>query len=137
MKPIFIYYNNLNFDQNKRFILEFSDDDRLEGVLFKKNKDYYITSISCYVDLTADVTELPQFYKIKEVLDLSNVILADGVDLGYKKNAIQTTYEGENYMFKIDKINWSKYIDNIEFFDVNLKKKKVCICLFTLQRIRR
>ena len=137
MKPIFIYYNNLNFDQNKRFTLEFSDDDRLEGVLFKKNKDYYITSISCYVDLTADVTELPQFYKIKEVLDLSNVILADGVDLGYKKNAIQTTYEGENYMFKIDKINWSKYIDNIEFFDVNLKKKKVCICLFTLQRIRR
>ena len=43
----------------------------------------------------------------------------------------------ESYAFKINEINWSKYIDNIEFFYYNLKKKKTCVCLFTLQRIRR
>ena len=59
MEPSFIYYNNLSFDQNKRFTLEFSDGDLLEGVVSKKNKDYYITSMSCYVDLTVDVTKLP------------------------------------------------------------------------------
>ena len=91
--------------------------------------------MSCYKDLTVDVTKLPQFYKIKEVLDLSNVVLADGVDLGYKKNVIQTTYEGENYMFKIDKINWSKHIDNIEFFDVNLKKRKFAYVYSTYKEL--
>ena len=66
-------------------MLEFSDGDLLEGVIFKKNKDYYITSTSCYVNLTVDVTKLPQFHKIKEISDLANAILADGVDFGYKK----------------------------------------------------
>ena len=113
MEQTFVCYNNLSFDQNKRFSLEFSDGDLLEGVIFKKNKDYYITSMSCYVDLTVDVTKLPQFDKIKNISDLANAILAD---FGYKKNATQRRYEGESYAFKINKINRSKYIDNIEFF---------------------
>ena len=96
MKPVFIYYNNVIVDENKRFTLEFSDGDLLE------------------------------------FSDLANAILADSGDFSYKKNATQTTYVGESYAFKIDKINRSKYIDNIEFFDHNLKKK-TCLCLFTLQ----
>ena len=85
MEPLFIYYNNLSFNQNKRFTLEFSDNDLLERVLFRKNKDYYITSMSCYVDLTVDVTKLPQSNQIKKNSDLANAILPDGVDFGYKK----------------------------------------------------
>ena len=38
MEPIFIYYNNLNFDEDKNFMLEFSDSDKLDGVSFKKIK---------------------------------------------------------------------------------------------------
>ena len=38
MEPIFIYYNNLNFDEDKTFILGFSDSDKLDGVSFKKIK---------------------------------------------------------------------------------------------------
>ena len=67
MEPVFIYYNNLSFAQNKEFTLEFSNSNLLEGVIFKKSKDYYITSKSCYGDLTVDVTKLPQFDKIKEI----------------------------------------------------------------------
>lgn len=48
MEPAFIYYNNLSFNQHKRFTLEFPDGDQLEGVIFPKNKDYYIISMSCY-----------------------------------------------------------------------------------------
>ena len=40
--------------------------------------------MSCFVALTVDVTKLPQFDKIKEISDLANAILADGVDFGYK-----------------------------------------------------
>ena len=97
MEPIFIYYSNLNFDQDKNFTLEFSHNDKLDGVIFKKYKDYYITSMSCYVDLTVDVTKLPQFDKIKEISDLANAILADGVDFGFKKNAVQLTFDNKTY----------------------------------------
>ena len=34
MESIFIYYNNLNFDQDKNFMLEFSDSDKLDSVIF-------------------------------------------------------------------------------------------------------
>ena len=34
MEPIFIYYNNLNFDRDKKFTLEFSESDKLDGVIF-------------------------------------------------------------------------------------------------------
>ena len=58
-------------------------------VFFSKNKDYYITSMSCYADLTVDVKKLPQFDKTNKILDLANAILTDGVYFGYKK----TLYE--------------------------------------------
>ena len=125
MEPIFIYYNNLNFEQDKNFLLEFSDSDKLDDVIFKNNKDYYITNISCYIDLTVDVTKLPQFDKIKEISDLSNAILANGVDFGCKKNAVQLTFGNKTYYFRINKINRSSYIENIEFFNHNLKKKSL------------
>ena len=41
--------------------------------------------MSCYIDLVVDVTKLSQFDKIKEISDSANAILADGVDIGYKK----------------------------------------------------
>ena len=89
MEPVFIYYNNLrSFNQNKRCTLEFSDDDILEGIIFKKKKDYYITSMFCYAGLTAEVTKLPQFHKIKEISDLANAILADGENFGYIKKTL-------------------------------------------------
>ena len=69
--------------------------------------------MSCYVDLAVDVTKLPQVDKIKEISDLANAILADGVGFGYKKNAVQLTFDNKTYYFRINKINRSSYIENI------------------------
>ena len=88
-------------------------------------KDYYITSMSYYIHLTVDDTKLPQFGKIKEISDLANAILADGVDFGYKKNVVQLTFDNKTYYFRINKINRSSYIENIEFSNYNLKKKRL------------
>ena len=79
----------------------------------------------CYVNLTVDVKKLPQFDKIKEASDLENAILADAVDFDYKTTLYKTRYEEASYVFKFNKINRSKYIDNIEFFNYNLKKKRL------------
>ena len=67
--------------------------------------------MSCYVDLAIDVTKLPKSDKIKEISDLTNAILAAAEGFSYKKSGMQARYEGESYMFKINKINWSKYIE--------------------------
>lgn len=41
MKPTFIYYNNLTFDDEKNFSTDFSNEDLLEGAVFNKNKSLY------------------------------------------------------------------------------------------------
>ena len=71
--------------------------------------------MSCYVDLTVDVTKLPQFDKIKDISDLANAILVDGVDFGYKKDVVQLTFDNKTYYFRMDRINRNSYIENIEF----------------------
>ena len=96
---------------------------RWMALTFKKIN--FITSMSCYVDLTIDVIQLPQFDKIKKISDLANAIWANSVVFGYKKNAVQLTFDNKTYYFKINKINRSSYIKNIEFFDYNLKKKRL------------
>ena len=55
MDPIFIYYNNLNFQENKFFTIEVSNGDQLDGVLFKK-KDYYLVSMFCFIEITNDLS---------------------------------------------------------------------------------
>ena len=85
MEPTFIYYNNLTFDDKKRFSINFSDEDSLEGVVFKKNKDYYVTSLMWDVDLTVDINKLPNYAKIKQTSDLATATLRGGVDFGYGK----------------------------------------------------
>ena len=42
MEPTFIYYNNLTFDDEKKFLIDIRDDDWLEGIVFMKNEDFYI-----------------------------------------------------------------------------------------------
>ena len=43
MEPVFIYFDELEFDERNRFILKFSNDEENEAtnyILFSKNKDY-------------------------------------------------------------------------------------------------
>ena len=75
MEPTFIYYKNLKFDGKKKFSINFGDEYSLEGVVFNKNRDYYITNMAWYVDLTSDITKLPNYVKIKQISDLATAIL--------------------------------------------------------------
>ena len=56
MDPIFTYYNNLKFADKKKFAIEFRDEDSLLGVMFTKDRDFYLTNISCFIELTNDLT---------------------------------------------------------------------------------
>ena len=67
MDPIFIYNNNLNFDENHRFILNFSDGDVLKGVKFSKENDYYIMSMSCFIEVSNEITKLKHTMILKKI----------------------------------------------------------------------
>ena len=90
--------------------------------MFKKNKDYYITSMACYVDLTVNITKLPNYAKIKQTSDLANAISRSGVDLGYgRKELMLGKTSGTNLIFRSDKSRRDQYLEGVEFFDVENK----------------
>ena len=47
MEPSFMYWSKLKFEGDKdykKFNVNFSDGDRLDGVFFRKDKKYFITA---------------------------------------------------------------------------------------------
>ena len=125
MEPTFIYYNNLTFDDEEKLSINFSDEDSLEGVVLKKNKDYYITSMTCYVDLTVDITKLLNYAKIKQTSDLANAILRGGVDFGHgRKELTLEKTSGSNFIFRSHKSRRDQHLEDTKFFDTENKKPK-------------
>ena len=45
MKPVFIYFRKVPFNDNNKFVLDFSDEELLQRVYFSKKTDYHITSL--------------------------------------------------------------------------------------------
>ena len=134
MEPTFIYYNKLTFDDEKKFLIDFSDEDSLEGVVFKKNKDYYITSMTCHVDLTVDIMKLLNYLKIKQTPDLATAILRGSIDFGYgKKERVLGKTSRSNVIFRSDKLRRDQYFEDVEFFDTENKKARKRIYLFGIQ----
>ena len=114
-----------NIRWRKEVSINFSDEDSLEGVVFKKNKDFYITSMTCYVDLTVDITKLPNYAKIKQASDLATAILRGGVDFEYgKKELMLRKTSGSNLLFWSGKSRRDQYLEDVEFFDIENKKTK-------------
>ena len=75
MEPVFIYYNNLKYKENSKILTAyFSEEDRLQGIMFNKNKDYYLTSMSCYIQLKNEIAKLKEFPDIKKIADLPEEI---------------------------------------------------------------
>ena len=82
MDPIFIYNNNLIFQENQRFILNFSDGDVFKGVNFSKENDYYIMSMSCFIEVSNDITKLKQYDDIEKKSIIANRYIRDEIDHG-------------------------------------------------------
>ena len=70
MEPVFIFFNKINFtggDDFKKFSVEFSNGDKFDGVLFRKENDYYITSLSSNIKIEKDLKKLEDYEKIKKL----------------------------------------------------------------------
>ena len=47
-------------------MLEFSNDDEITEVLLKQSKDYFITRMDCFIELSNDVKNSTQYKKVKK-----------------------------------------------------------------------
>ena len=88
MDPVFIYYDKVKFqNEYKIFNIDFSDGDNLQAGFLKKYRDYYITSMSCFIKITQDLTELNHYEEIK-ISEISNKILKNGVEHLYEEKKL-------------------------------------------------
>ena len=128
MDPIFIYYNNLEFKDKKIFNIKFSNEDRLQGVMFRKDRDYYLTSMSCFIELATDLNETANFKQITEISKLSNEILKKGVDHKYKEPELEITFgDGITVALESVKTNRALSVETVEFFDHVTHQKRLAL----------
>ena len=129
MEPVFMYWDKVKFENNnnnfKDFTVKFSNGDSLDGVFFKKNKDYYITSLSSVITLEKNVKELKDYEKIKKISDISNTILQNGIEHLYKEKKLELVFEEQKINLQADKSNRKLSLRVLEVFDEKTKKKKL------------
>ena len=55
MKPSFIYFKEIQFNDNNKFVLDFSDEEFVQKVYFDKNINHYIASLDCNLILKEEI----------------------------------------------------------------------------------
>ena len=60
---------------------------------YLKKKDYYLVSMSCFIEITNDLSELTHNDDIKKISDLSNTILKNGIDHLYKEKNLEVSFD--------------------------------------------
>ena len=131
MEPVFMYWDKVKFEDNnnfKDFKVKFSNGDSLDGVIFKKNKDYNITSMSAFIALEKNLKELKDYDTIKKISEISNAILENGIEHLYEEKKLELVSEK-----KLDlqpyKNKRKLSVRVLEFLDEKTKKKRlVSIC---------
>ena len=121
-----MYWNDVKYvgdNDFKKFKLQFNDSDKLNGVIFKKDRDYFITSLSTNVKLNKNVKNLDDFEKISEVSKKANEILTNGVDHFHEDFTLEADLVGVNDLTP-DKTKRKLSVKSFNFFDEKTGKKK-------------
>ena len=70
MRPVYIYFDELTFDKENKFELDFSQNSEVtNSTLFSSKSDYCISSMKCYIKINPDVAQSKRFKLIKELSD--------------------------------------------------------------------
>ena len=131
MEPVFIYFDKVTFDKtndnSNTFTLLFSDGDALDGVLFKKTNDYYITSMICSITIEKDFKELKDYDNIKKISDIANDYLKNGINHFKKLPKLSSSifYQKLNEDLVQDETKQLLSTVTIPFIDLNTKKRNL------------
>ena len=84
--------------------------------------------MACYLDLTVDITKLPNYTKIKQVSDLATVILRGNVNFGNgKKELTLQKTSGSNLIFLLTNLEKINTLNTLNFSILKIKNHKTYI----------
>ena len=131
-----MYWNEVKFegDNNyKKFTVNFNDEDRLDGVIFRKRKKYYIISLTTDIKIEKKISKLADYKKIEETSKKFNELLKNGPESLYEN--IELKIQDVNDLQPI-KTNRKKSTRSLEFFDVKTEKKKKSLIYSPYKELR-
>ena len=124
----------MKFEENKSFTMDFSDGDRLQWVLIRKNRDYHLTSMSCNIKLSNDITEQKDFEELKKMEKLSGDVEKvafevfendlESIDIAVKHNAGKKIAT-----LKKEITNQTESVKVVQYFNYKLNQKKIIVVL--------
>ena len=67
MNPAYIYFKEIDIDNDNNFTLNFSKDNEIENVVFNKNYEYAITSLKINAELPDNkIIKIEQTKKLEQ-----------------------------------------------------------------------
>ena len=131
MKPVFIYFKEIPFNDNNKFVLDFSDQEIIQKVYFDKNIDYYIASLDCNLILKEGIKKDKK--KIGELSQKSRLLLKEGADyqndIEWMTSYIANYYNFSGFGVTCNFILYPKIIDEYsykyKFYDTVEKKLEI------------
>ena len=95
MKPVFIYFREVPFNDNNKFVLDFSGEEFVQRVYFSKKTDYYIASLDCNLILKEE-TKKDRKKLIEKLSEISRKLIEKGaayqVDIDYLTSNLSYMY---------------------------------------------
>ena len=81
--------------------------------------------MSCFIEITIDLGELTHYDDVKEISDLSNSILKNGIDHLYEEKNLEVTFNDAKTELTSEKGNRALSVEVVEFFDYVTKQKRL------------
>ena len=81
--------------------------------------------MSCFIEITNDLSKLTHYDNIKKMSDLSNTIFKNGIDHSYKEKNLEVTFDEVKIELTPEKSNRALSVDVVEFFDYVTKQKRL------------
>ena len=84
-------------------------------------------SISCFIEVSNEITKLIQYDDIEKKSIIANCSSRNGIDYGFDPPEIEIIFDNKTYQFEINEISDSKAVDVYNFYDHLLKRKRFSI----------
>ena len=68
-------HSKIKNTENKKFTLQFNDGDILQSIIFRKNRDNFLMSMTCFIEIENNITELTQYANIQKICEFANRII--------------------------------------------------------------
>ena len=101
MNPDFIHFKEIALDDNNKSVLDFSDEEFIQKINFKKNFNYYIASLDCNLILKEHIKK-DKKKEIEELSQKSRLLLEKGAayqnDIGYLISNSSSTFNFSEFV---------------------------------------